>query len=271
MECRIEPAPVRLRGQHDALDHRAHDLAGFVLVGSVEQPLQPCDPLAIPLSELRVQEHVERRRVEGRAAIAELLAFVLELREAGFHGRLVESVLDRTEYRVDLAVKLGGLALAACVFGLKRIALALRLLPERLDEDRDEVGREQSALQAVENPRLDLLARDRDAVVTGSLLLAGRAGVAVACGDRVGAAAAPAAQDSRQQEARAVRLVQGIGVWDLALFATLPIACRMPSCRPLTLSQRSSSTMRNSGTSTCSHFCGGLGRATRFPVFGSFV
>ena len=132
----------------------------------------------------------------ARLSVFSLSRSSLSSARRGLHGGLIKAIFDRAKNRGDLPIELGRLALALGLLGPERFALPLRLLPERLDEGRDKIGSEQPFLQAVENPRLDRLARDRQAIVAGSLLLPRRAGVAVATDDRIRTVTAAAPQQT---------------------------------------------------------------------------
>ena len=148
--------------------------------------------------------------------------------------------------------------------GRARQAAALLLVGAR--ERLEQVGRQQPVLEPVEHPALDRLPADGPVVAAGALAAVRGAAVAVLAHDRVAAAADPADQQAREQEAAPVGAVEGV-----ARPRRAPRVKASASCRCFTACQSASSTIRSSGTATRSHCSGGLGRASRRPVRGSLT
>jgi hypothetical protein len=60
---RIKSGSAWLWRQDHSIDHRSHDLAPFILRGSVEELLQAFDAATVTFRKLRVHESIESTRV----------------------------------------------------------------------------------------------------------------------------------------------------------------------------------------------------------------
>ena len=81
---------------------------------------------------------------------------------------------------------------------------------EALDKGRDQFRLEQALLQSIENTSVYFLSRDGSTVLACALLLPSRTAISVLGDDRISAAAAPTAQQPRQEKARPMGGIQRV-------------------------------------------------------------